>query len=91
MRRAFTLIEALVALGIVVTIIGLLIPAIFAARDATNRKHEAREERDKSFYLHTERHDGHTWVLNRTMDYFVHHPDCPCKGKAEREEKEQNR
>ena len=86
MRRAFTLIEILVALGIVVTILGLLVPALFAARDAANRKHEVREDRERSFYLHTERHDGHLWVLNRTTDYFVHHPDCPCHGKAERDD-----
>jgi type II secretory pathway component PulJ len=84
MRRAFTLIEALVSLFIVVTVLGLLIPAILAAAAREGRKTE--EVRDKSFYLHTERHDGHMWVLNRTMDYFVHHPDCPCHGKAERDD-----
>lgn len=89
MKRGSTLIEVLVSLGIVATIAGLLIPALLAAIAKVNRKPEGvRQERDKSFYLHTERHDGHMWVLNRTMDYFVHHPDCPCHGKAERDDQE---
>jgi prepilin-type N-terminal cleavage/methylation domain-containing protein len=86
-KRGFTLIEFLVSLGIVTTIAGLLIPALLAAMAKVNRKpEEVRQERDKSWHLHTQKHDGHMWILNRTMDYFVHHPDCPCHGKAEKEE-----
>lgn len=39
-KRGFTLIEVLVSLGIVATIVGLLIPALLAARANANRKPE---------------------------------------------------
>lgn len=86
-KNGFTFVEFLIALAIVATLLGLLVPALVAARANANRKpEEVRQESDKSWYLHTEQHDGHLWILNRNMDYFVHHPDCPCKGKAERDD-----
>jgi prepilin-type N-terminal cleavage/methylation domain-containing protein len=89
-KRGFTLTEVLVVIAILCTLGGLLFPAIQAARNnAKNfRENQNPEEANKnSLYMSTVRHDGHMWVMNRTMDYFLHHPDCPCKGKAEREER----
>lgn len=89
-KRGFTLTEVLVVVAILATLAGLLIPAIQVARNNARNHRENQnsgETEKKSFYMSTEHHDGHMWVMNRTMDYFLHHPDCPCKGKAEREER----
>lgn len=88
-KRGFTLKEVLVVIFILVSLGGLLIPAFQAARNnAKNlRENQNPEEANKNgWYMSTVRHDGHLWVMNRTMDYFLHHPDCPCHGKAERDD-----
>lgn len=88
-RKAVTLVEVLVVLAILATLCGLLAPAIMAARDqqTTETQPESPYEPPKSFALHTERHDGHWWIRDAmTGGYFVHHPDCPCRGRqAEKE------
>lgn len=89
MKRGFTLTEVLVVIFILVSLGGLLVPAIQAARNnAKNlRENKNPEEANKNgWYMSTMRHDGHLWVMNRRMDYFLHHPDCPCHGKAERDD-----
>lgn len=82
-RRAFTFIEFVIALFIVATILGLLVPALVAARSNANRK---PGEVPESQYLMTSRHDGHLWIVAPTLNQFMHHPDCPCHGKAERDD-----
>lgn len=86
MKRAFTLIEVLVSLAIIVTLLaGLIIPGCTAVAEANKKARQNPDKVEKTFYLRTERHDGHMWVLNRTSDYFLHHPDCPCHGKVEKD------
>lgn len=85
MKRGFTLVEVLVSLAILATLAGLIIPGCAAVAEANRKARQNPDKAERSFYLSTERHDGHMWVMNRTMDYFIHHPDCPCKEKAERE------
>lgn len=105
MKLAFTPLEVLVSLTIIVTLLaGLIIPGCTAIAEANKKASiilicfgiyllsiiswQIRQNPDKvekSFYLHTEQHDGHTWVMNRTMDYLLHHPDCPCHGKVEKD------
>ena len=86
-RRGFTLIELLGLIAIILTLVGLLIPALTAARNAAQRGGQASAEAElpapKSWRLWTRSHDGHLWVISD--DYFTHHPDCPCYGKAERQ------
>lgn len=91
-RRAFTLIEAVVVLAILLTLIGLLWPAISAARANAQRRgdgvEQASREPQESWQLQTVKHDGHWFVtyLRVHAATMVHHPDCPCfRRKAERE------
>lgn len=87
MRRAFTLVEILVSLAILATLLGILVPALMVAKataDGASGEAEEAEEAEKSLYLQNINHDGHLWVINMGLNCFVHHPDCPCHGKAER-------
>ena len=90
MKRGFTFTEVLFTFAIFAAITALLFPvasavANKASREA-NQKSKETQSHIKAFDLYTAQHDGHLWVLNRTSDYFLHHPDCPCKeNKAERE------
>lgn len=86
-RRGVAFTELLVAIFFILTLAGLLIPALTAARKAAQRGGQAPAEAElpapQSWRLWTRSHDGHLWVISD--DYFVHHPDCPCYGKAERQ------
>jgi competence protein ComGC len=87
MKRAFTLVEAVVVVAILLTLVGLLWPAISAARSAASRGSDgvthAINEPTESWNLHTVRHDGH-WFVEKAGGGVCHHPDCPCSGKVER-------
>ena len=78
-RRGFTLVELFVAVAILVTLAGILVPAIMAAASAKDR-HDQQEtkpgEPEQSWSMVTRTHDKHWWVMWQT--HFVHHPDCPC-------------
>lgn len=79
-RRGFTLVESLVVAAILLTLVGLLWPAISAA---TTAKERDESEPRQSWSLSTEKHDGHWWVVAKgaatVPANFVHHPDCPCR------------
>ena len=86
-RKGFAIIEALVALGILAVFAAFLV-GLVAARNANLDKRSTENDAPvaKRFHMSTVRYEGHKWVMNRTMDYFLHHPECPCGGKAERDE-----
>lgn len=87
MKRGFTLVEAMVVVAILLTLIGLLSPAISAARAAASRGRDGVEHATTgppgSWSIHTRQHDGH-WFVEHAGGGVCHHPDCPCSGKVER-------
>lgn len=78
MKRGYTFVEILVALTILATLAGLLVPAVMCevARHASTECQTP--EPWESWALQTEKHDGHWFVRDVSRGYFVHHPDCPC-------------
>jgi Tfp pilus assembly protein PilE len=87
-RKAFTLVEAIVVFVILATLAGLRAPAFMAAREAANRRSGEPPQPPKTWLLETVRHDEHLWVISSAAPtvpaMFAHHPDCPCSGKVER-------
>ncbi len=89
MRKAFTLVEAMVVVAILLTLVSLLMPAFLAAKDAAAKKASGEPPRPSTTWmLWTVQHDGHHWVISAPVgsmpSTFQHHPDCPCSGKVER-------
>lgn len=84
--------EILAYLVILAPFLVILVPALMDAKANADRVSEkanadrASEEAEKSWYLRNINHDGHLWVINMGLNCFVHHPDCPCHGKAERDD-----
>jgi hypothetical protein len=78
MKKGFTLVEALVCLFIVLTLIGLLVPAI--QKSLNNNKPTENGEKsipDGWMYdFHTVKHDNHLFI--KSGHCIIHHPDCPC-------------
>lgn len=88
MKKAFTLVEAVVVVAILLTLAGLLWPALSAARAAASRRPDEPVQPQTTWLLKTVKHDEHLWVISSgaatVPAVFVHHPDCPCSGKVER-------
>jgi prepilin-type N-terminal cleavage/methylation domain-containing protein len=78
MKKGFTLVEALVCLAIVLTLVGLLVPAI--QKSLNNSKPIENGEKsipDGWMYdFHTVKHDNHLFI--KSGHCIIHHPDCPC-------------
>lgn len=75
MKRGYTLIEVLTALAILATLVGILAPAVLAARK--NPGHvTATISPQESWTLCTVKHSGHWFVVGDK--WGTHHPDCPC-------------
>lgn len=91
MRQEITkqLIEILATIVILVILLTIIYGACVAVRNASiNSTKETKSQSQspiKAFELYTGQHDGHLWILNRTSSYFLHHPDCPCSGKSEKD------
>jgi len=85
MRKAFTLVEAIVVLAIIGTLVALLWPAFTAARAAASRNGEPAEP-PTTWLLQTVKHDDHLWVISSAAAtvpvIFCHHPDCPCHSRT---------
>ena len=79
MKKGFTFVEALVCLCIVLTLIGLLVPAI--QKSLNNSK--PTENGEKSipdgweYGFATVKHDNHLFITSG-HGIIIHHPDCPC-------------
>lgn len=88
MKRAFTLVEAIVVVAILLTLVSLLWPAFSAARAAASRATDEPSRPQTTWLLRTVKHDDHLWVISSgaatVPAVFVHHPDCSCSGKVER-------
>ena len=102
-KRGFTLpitlVEVLVIIAIVVTVFGLMAPAVRGIIAAYNRGNQSGAQAnvpaqaaipvplDGSWYLITVVHDGHWFIIRRHGGDtpFIHHPDCPCTKKPEAE------
>jgi hypothetical protein len=82
-KPAFTLAEILTTVAIILTIAGLLTPAIMAARDNAARNADGHKEPEppESIWLSTVKHDGH-WFVVRGDAWGLHHPDCPCHSRT---------
>lgn len=84
-RKAFTLVEALVAIAIAATLFALLIPGILTAFVAARKNADHAgvavtvDEPKESWSLLTVKHKGHWWVIGN--NWGAHSPDCPCYGK----------
>jgi len=79
MKKGFTFVEALVCLFIVLTLIGLLVPAIQIAAKRNNKPTDNAEKSipdgwEYSFV--TVKHDNHLFI--KSGHGIIHHPDCPC-------------
>ena len=89
MKKGFTLVEALVCLAIVLTLIGLLVPAI--QQSLNNNPTENGEKSIPDGWIYgfvTVKHDNHLFI-KLTQAGIIHHPDCPCFTQtAEKEEKQ---
>jgi prepilin-type N-terminal cleavage/methylation domain-containing protein len=81
---AFTLVEVLTVLAILATLVGLLIPAVMAAKDHAARVEAGEPEPPASVWMQTVQHDRH-WFITRGEGFFLHHPNCPCRMMAEKE------
>jgi prepilin-type N-terminal cleavage/methylation domain-containing protein len=79
MKKGFTLVEALVCLAIVLTLIGLLVPAIQQSLNNNNPTENGEKSiPDGSMYgFVTVKHDNHLFI-KLTQAGIIHHPDCPC-------------
>ena len=88
-RLGVTLVEALVAFAILLTLAGLLLPAGQAARGkaaaaAGGQQPWAPPPPASDWRIRTVKHDEHLFVIGGSgPEFCVHHPDCPCGRKAE--------
>jgi len=79
MKKGFTLVEALAYLFIVLTLIGLLVPAIQQSLINNNKPTENGEKPmpdGRMYNFVTVKHDNHLFI--RDGHDIIHHPDCPC-------------
>jgi hypothetical protein len=83
-KPAFTIVEALTALAILATLVGLLVPAILAARKNADHMTVPSVAEDseppESWTLCTVKHSGHWFVVGDK--WGMHHPDCPCRSRT---------
>lgn len=87
-RRAFTLIEVLVAIALIFFVLLLLSPFVLPVKQKnvqdTHKRTELkvleRQTSEYNFDMHVVEFVGHWWVVNKSTNSVntLHHPDCPC-------------
>lgn len=78
-RLGFTMIEVLCAAAILAILAGLVLGCIPVSGPDSGPP--------KTVMLTTVEHDGHWFIVDGTVRFFVHHPGCPChRGRLRAEE-----
>lgn len=86
-RKAFTLVEVLVVVAVLVILASIIVGAVKSVKDgatvAVEETTSINNGRGWGSTIRTVSHDGHRFVTMTANDpdggvAIIHHPDCPC-------------